>query len=159
MLEATQKLLKKFRINISQIIRNSDNTMEDIESESYLVLHDFFDSIRENENIFINELRRKCLRFNKYGKRIDSKRDWDRFNAYEKALEADYENPMDTNEDLILNINLVKEIVSEEEYSFLIYYFGYGQEETSKKYNIKEGTARKRVHVLISKIKKELGIE
>ncbi|MGL6185553.1 MAG: hypothetical protein ACRC1T_09275 [Clostridium chrysemydis] len=159
MIETVQNMISKFRININQIIRNSDNTIEDIESESFLVLHDFFDKIKENEKVFINELRSRCLKFNKYGKRLDNKEDWERFNRYEESLQHEYKNAMEINEDLILGIHVIKEKICEEEYSFLIHYFRYGQEETSKKYGLKEGTVRKRVHTLINKIKKELNIK
>lgn len=158
MIEMVQSMISKFRININQIIRNSDNTMEDIENESFLVLHDFFDKIKDNEKIFINELRSRCLKFNKYGRRLDNKEDWERFNRYEESLQHEYKNSMDINEDLILGINVIKEKICEEEYSFLIHYFRYGQKETSIKYSLKEGTVRKRVHTLINKIRKELNI-
>lgn len=159
MIETVHNMIRKFRININQIIRNSDNTIEDIESESFLVLHDFFDKIKENEKVFINELRSRCLKFNKYGKRLDNKEDWDRFNRYEESLQNEYKNSLEINEDLILNINIIKEKICEEEYSFLIHYFRYGQEETSKRYDLKKGTVRKRVHTLINKIKKELNVK
>ncbi len=40
MIETVHNMINRFKININQIIRNSDNTMEDIENESFLVLHD-----------------------------------------------------------------------------------------------------------------------
>lgn len=159
MIETVHNMINRFKININQIIRNSDNTMEDIENESFLVLHDFFDKIKENEKVFINELRSRCLKFNKYGRRLDNKDDWERFNRYEESLQYEYKNAMEIDEDLILGIHIIKEKICEEEYSFLIYYFRYGQGETSKKYNLKEGTVRKKVHSLISKIKKELNVK
>lgn len=158
MINTIHYMIKRFNRSINQIIRNSDNTLEDIESESFLVLHDYFDKIMENEKVFINELRTRCLRFNKYGKRLDNKEDWERHNRYEEALALNYKNSMEINEDLILSIHVIKEKICEEDYNFLIYYFSYGQEETSNKYNLKEGTVRKKVHVLIKKLRKELGV-
>lgn len=159
MIDTVNKMIKKFRININHIINNSDNTIEDIQSESFLVLHDFMDKIKDNEKVFINELKSRCLKFNKYNRIMNTKEDWNRFNEYEERLKDEYENGMEINEDAVLGLQMIKEVTNEEEYSFLIYYYSYGQEETSKKYNLKAGTLRKRVHILINKIKKELNIK
>lgn len=159
MMDTLNNLMNKFRKNINQIISNSDNTIDDVKSESFLVLHDFFDKIKENEKIFINELRTRCLKFNKYNRRLDNKEDWERLNRYEESLQYEYNNPMDINEDLILGIQSVKEVTCEEEFSFLMHYFRYGQKETSIKYDLKEGTVRKRVHTLINRIRKELKVD
>lgn len=158
MIDTVNKMIKKFRININHIINNSDNTIEDIQSESFLVLHDFMDKIKENEKVFINELRNRCLKFNKYNRKLDEKSNWEKFNEYEERLKYEYENGMEIDEDAILGLQMIKEVTSEEEYSFLMDYYSYGQEETSKKYNIKVGTLRKRVHTLQNKIRKELKI-
>lgn len=159
MIEMVQQMISNFRINVNQIIRNSDNTIEDIESESFLVLHDFFDEIKDNNKVFINELKTRCLKFNKYGRRLDNKKDWERQNMYEERLQYEYDNGMEINEDIIVGIQAIKEKICEEEYSFLIYYYENGQEETSKKYNLKVGTTRKRVYDLIKKIRKELNVD
>lgn len=156
MIETVNNMIKKFRININYILRNTDNTMEDIQNESFLVLHDFLDRIKDNEKVFINELRNRCLKFNKYNRVMNTKEDWERFNRYEERLQHEYDNGMEIDEDLLLGLQVIKEATSEEEYNFLIYYYQYGQEETSKKYDLKEGTVRKRVFTLTNKIKKEL---
>ncbi|MGL5963193.1 MAG: hypothetical protein ACRCZ2_02155 [Fusobacteriaceae bacterium] len=156
MAENVEKYIRKFRINVNYILKNSDNDMDDIRSEAYLILHEFVDSIKENEKVFINELKRRCLRFNKYGKRLDSKSGWERNNRYEKMLQDEYDNEMEIDENLILGIHVIKQIVSEEEYSFLLYYYDNGQEETSKRYGMTTGAIRKKAHVLISRVKKEV---
>ncbi len=56
MMKKAEQLIKKFRININQIIANSDNTMDDIRNEAYLVVADNYSSIQKNERVFINEL-------------------------------------------------------------------------------------------------------
>lgn len=159
MIDTVNKMIKKFRININHIINNSDNTIEDIQCESFLVLHDFMDKIKDNEKVFINELRSRCLKFNKYNRIMNTKEDWNRFNRYEERLKDEYENGMEINEDSILGLQMIKEVTNEEEYNFLMYYYSHGQEETSKKYNFKTGTLRKRVYTLINKIKKELNVK
>ncbi|MGL6101314.1 MAG: hypothetical protein ACRC0G_17045, partial [Fusobacteriaceae bacterium] len=154
--ENVEKYIRKFRINVNHILANSDNDIDDIRIEAYLILHEFVDSIKENEKVFINELKKKCLRFNKYGKRLDSKSGWERNNRYEKMLQDEYDNGMEIDENLILGIHVIKQIISEEEYSFLLYYYDNGQEETSKRYGMTIGAIRKKVHSLTSRAKKEV---
>lgn len=159
MVEMIDTMIKKFRINVNYILKNSDNTIEDVRGESYIVLHEFINNIKENEKVFINELRNRCLKFNKYNRVMNTKEDWKRFNGYEENLQLEYDNGMEINEDTILGIHMIKEKTCEEEYSFLMFYHRYGQEETSKKYNLKAGTVRKRVHTIQQRIKKELGLD
>lgn len=158
MIETVNSMIKKFRINVRDIINNSDNTMEDVTNESFIILHNFFDEIKDNEIVFIRELRNKCLKFNKYGKKINSKKDWERFNAYEEKLQYEYKNEFEINEDKICDLNTIKNIICENEYDFLIFYYENGGRDTAIKYNISNGAVRKRVYTLINKIKKELGI-
>ena len=71
MLHTVNELIKKFRININQIVTNSDNTIDDVENEAFIVLSENYNEIMNNNRVFINELKKKCLKFNKYGKRIE----------------------------------------------------------------------------------------
>ena len=66
MLHIVNELIKKFRININQIVTNSDNTIDDIENEAFIVLSENYNEIMNNNRVFINELKKKCLKFNKY---------------------------------------------------------------------------------------------
>lgn len=157
MLSVINNMIQKFRINVNQILANSDNTIEDIINESCIVLQEHKKAIDENNNVFINELRKRCLKFNKYGRRIDSKKQWEIFNNREEALQYEYRNPLDINEDVICGINDVKKIISKDEYNFLMDYYSYGGNYTAKKYNIKEDLVRKRVSLLIKKLKKTWG--
>lgn len=159
MLSIINNMIQKFRINVNQILANSDNTIEDIINESCIVLQEHREAIEENNNIFINELRKRCLKFNKYGKRLDSKKQWEVFNDREETLQYEYHNPMDINEDIICGINDVKKLISKEEYDFLIGYYSYGGNYTANKYNMKEEFVRKRVHLLINKVKKKMGVK
>lgn len=70
LMQKLNQLLQKFHINIQQIINNSDNEFEDIKNEAYIILQENYDEILKNERVFINKLKAKCLKFNKYGKRI-----------------------------------------------------------------------------------------
>ncbi|MGL5100802.1 MAG: hypothetical protein ACRC6B_12375 [Fusobacteriaceae bacterium] len=150
------RLLSKFRINVNHIINNTDNTIEDIKSEAYLVLHTNLERIELDERVFINELKNNCLKFNKYNRVMNTKVDWERFNRYEERLQHEYSNGMEIDEDMILGLHLIKDVADEEEYQLLLDYYRYGQKLTSEKYNMKEGTIRKRVFKLIQRLKKEL---
>lgn len=153
LVDFTNSLLKKFKINIDQILRCSDNTMEDIKNEAFIVVFDNFDSIKSNERLFINKLKSSCLKFNKYGKRIESKERFNRFNEYENRLIENTENTLDLDEDLLCSIMDVKNYLSKEDYDFLIEYYGIGCEYVSDKYNISKELARKRVSNLLKKIR------
>lgn len=66
MLSTVNSLISKFKINVNQIISNSDHDREDILNESYLVVQEHYDKIVKNERVFINELKTRGLKFNKY---------------------------------------------------------------------------------------------
>lgn len=156
MLSVVNNMIQKFRININQIIANSDNTIEDIINESCIVMKEHKEAIECNNNVFINELRKKCLRFNKYGKRIESKKQWEIFNNREQAMVEQFNNEYDINEDVLCQLLDVKEIIGEESYKFLIDYYNFGSKETSLRYHISEPTVKKRVNEMISKVRRKL---
>lgn len=156
MLSVVNNMIQKFRININQIIANSDNTIEDIINESCIVIKEHKEAIECNNNVFINELRKKCLRFNKYGKRIESKERWKEFNNREEAMVEQFNNEYDINEDVLCLLLDVKEIIGEESYKFLIDYYNFGSKETSLRYHISEPTVKKRVNEMISKVRRKL---
>lgn len=156
MLSVVNNMIQKFRININQIIANSDNTIEDIINESYIVMKEHKEAIECNNNVFINELRKKCLRFNKYGKRIDSKKQWEIFNNREEVMVEQFNNEYDINEDVLCQLLDVKSILGEENYKFLIDYYNLGSKETSLRYHISEPTVNKRVKEMISRVRRKL---
>lgn len=156
MLNMVDKLIKKFRINVTQIINNSDNEYDDIKNEAYIVVNDNYDRIVKDEKVFINELRNSCLKFNKYNTRITEKDRWEKYNALEERLAYDFKNNLDINEDIIVGIEAVKKCVTQFEYDFLIYYVTYGGKSTSDKYNISESTVRKRFELIKKRIRKEM---
>lgn len=86
MLDKLDYLLQHFHIDIHQIINNSDNTFDDIKNEGYIVLHEHYDEIEKDNKVFINELRKRCLKFNKYNRRIDTKAKWEEFNNLKENL-------------------------------------------------------------------------
>ena len=131
MVNIVNTLISKFIINVNQIINNSDNTMEDIKNEAYIVVDNNYSKIKENERVFINELKTRCLKFNKYGKRIESKERWKEFNNREEAMVEQFNNEYDINEDVLCQLLDVKEIIGEESYKFLIDYYNFGSKETS----------------------------
>lgn len=149
-------LLKKFNINIKQILSVSDNTLEDIEQEAHIVFIEFEKEINKNEKVFINELKKRCLSFNKYGKRIDSHKEFDRFNQYEENMINQVHTTSYISEDTILGLAIIKDNCSEEEYNLLLDYHRFGQKLTSIKYNIKESTLRKRICDLQNRIRKKV---
>lgn len=152
-------LLKQFSKNVQQIILVSDHEYEDIVNESYLVYYEHKDRIHENKNVFINELRKKCLKFNKYGKRLDCKRDFERFNQYESEMVDEVDTETESKENDIVDLISIQSVCTEDEYNFLLNYYRYGQTKCSEIYNIKVSTLRKRVFDLQNKIKKKLGAE
>lgn len=156
MVNIVNTLISKFIINVNQIINNSDNTMEDIKNEAYIVVDNNYSKIKENERVFINELKTRCLKFNKYGKRIESKERWKEFNNREEAMVEQFNNEYDINEDVLCQLLDVKEIIGEESYKFLIDYYNFGSKETSLRYHISEPTVKKRVNEMISKVRREL---
>lgn len=156
MVNIVNTLISKFIINVNQIINNSDNTMEDIKNEAYIVVDNNYSKIKENERVFINELKTRCLKFNKYGKRIESKERWKEFNNREEAMVEQFNNKYDINEDVLCQLLDVKEIIGEESYKFLIDYYNFGSKETSLRYHISEPTVKKRVNEMISKVRRKL---
>lgn len=156
MVNIVNTLISKFIINVNQIINNSDNTMEDIKNEAYIVVDNNYTKIKENERVFINELKTRCLKFNKYGKRIESKERWKEFNNREEAMVEQFNNEYDINEDVLCQLLDVKEIIGEESYKFLIDYYNFGSKETSLRYHISEPTVKKRVNEMISKVRRKL---
>lgn len=156
MVNIVNTLISKFIINVNQIINNSDNTMEDIKNEAYIVVDNNYTRIKENERVFINELKTRCLKFNKYGKRIESKERWKEFNNREEAMVEQFNNEYDINEDVLCQLLDVKEIIGEERYKFLIDYYNFGSKETSLRYHISEPTVKKRVNEMISKVRRKL---
>ena len=159
MLELLDILLRKFNINIKQIINNSDNTFEDIRNEGYIVLYEHYDDIIKDNNVFINELRKKCLRFNKYGKRIDTKSKWEEYNALEDTMNNISHSYTKINEDLLCSMCDIKDLIDEDNYKFLIDYYGLGYKKTAEKYNISSDLSRKRASLLIEKIRKGIGYD
>ena len=157
MLNMVDKLIKKFRINITQIINNSDNEYEDIKNEAYIVVHDNYDKIIKDERVFINELRNSCLRFNKYNVRITEKERWERYNMLEERLSYDFKNELEINEDVIVGLETIKRYVTQPEYDFLIYYTTYGGKLTSERYNMRENTVRKNFEIIKKRIRKGVG--
>ena len=103
-LDFTNSLLNKFNININQIIRCSDNTLSDIKNEAFIVVFENLNKIKHNERTFINELKTKCLKFNKYGKRIESKDRFERFNHYENEMIETKINDLDLDEDTLCTL-------------------------------------------------------
>lgn len=156
MLTVVNELINKFKKNINQIISNSDNTFEDIKNEAFIVVNDNYSKILDNEKVFVNELRTRCLKFNKYGKRIERKERWEVFNNREKELTLECKNNLDIDEDLFCELEDIKNYLGEYNYNFLIYYYTYGCKETSEKYNMKEPNVRKRVSLLIKDVRREL---
>lgn len=155
MLSLINKMIQKFKININQILANSDNTMEDITNEAFIVLKEHKDAIDKNHNIFINELRKRCLKFNKYGKRIDSKKQWEKFNDREEVLKYEYKNPLDINEDLICSLEVIKSIIKEKDYEFLLFYYNNDRKRTAERYSMTETQVRNKVQYLINKIRRK----
>lgn len=155
-LEMTESLIKKFIINIIQIINNSDNEMEDMLGEAYLVVYENYKIILSNERVFINELKKKCLRNNKYGKRIESSKRWTYFNQLEESLPERMGYSFEINTDKIVGLDTIKQYVSKDEYDFLIYYYDWGLNKTASEYDIKPGACRQRVHRIKKRILKEM---
>lgn len=156
LLEFTDKLLRKFKININQIIRCSDNTLEDIRNEAFIVVFDNLSSVEENERVFINKLKSNCLKFNKYGKRIESKDRFEKFNEYENKLVEEENNSLDLDEEKLCTLLDIQNLISKKDYEFLIDYYSLGCELTSVKYNINKDLTRKRVSNLIKEIRSKL---
>lgn len=156
LLEITNSLIKKFKINIEQIRKCTDNTYEDLKNEAYIIVHDNIESILNNERVFINELKTKCLRFNKYGKRIESKERFEKFNEYENNMVEESDNEMNMDEDKICMLVDIKELIGEDNYNFLLDYYNYGAKTISYKYGISECSTRKRASNLVKKIRDKL---
>ena len=152
-------LLKQFRINVNQIIYNSDNTLEDVRNEAALIIQEKLSDIQKDKRVFINELKKRCLKFNKYNRRIESKERWETFNNYESHLVETTTNPYDTDENLInFKVDIVN-IVGEEDYNLLIGYFTLKVKNVALKYNISEVEVEDRVMKLLIKIRREYGRE
>lgn len=153
MIKIAEQLIKKFRININQIIANSDNTMDDIRSEAYLVVADNYSSIQENERVFINELKTRCLKFNKYGKRIESKERWEEFNKREEQLANILPIMSSMDDDKLCMLIDIKDEIGEENYKFLLDYFSISRKEMCTKYHISEPTVRKKAKDLLDRLR------
>lgn len=158
LLKLLDKLIKKYYINIQQIINNSDNDMGDIKNEAYIILHENYDKILKNDKIFINELKTKCLKFNKYGKRIESSKRWEYFNQKEEQMNDNTNKYSNLNEDNLCLLLDIKNFIGEKDYNFLLDYYALGYKETSIKYKISPSLTRKRVSFLIDKIRKEMQV-
>lgn len=155
-LNTVNDLINKFRININQIIKCSDNTINDIKNEAFIIVFNDFNKIKSNERFFINELKTKCLKFNKYGKRIESKERFERFNNYENRMVEDKENLLNIDEDKICYLLDIKNIVGQDNYNYLIEYYGMGCDFICTKYHINKVLARKRASNLIKEIRGKL---
>lgn len=156
MLDIVNSLIRKFRINVNQIIANSDNTIEDVTNEAYIVVDENLSKIMKNERVFINELKTRCLKFNKYGKRIESKDRWEVFNSREEDMTNTISTSYSINEDMLCLKLDIKDVVGEENYNFLLDYFSYPKAYMSLKYKISEPTINKRAKKLIDKLRREL---
>ena len=119
--------------------------MEDILSEAYIVVYEHYDEILDNERVFINEMKKRCLRNNKYGKRIESITRWEYFNNLESSIPERMSHTFKIDEDLIVGIESIKNVTTQEEYDFLICYYENGSEKTSTIYGISNTTCRQRV--------------
>lgn len=155
-LTKVDNLINKFKININQIIRCSDNTINDVKNEAFIIVFNNLNKIQENERVFINELKTKCLKFNKYGKRIESKERFEKFNDYEIRMVEDTENNLNIDEDKICYLLDIKNIIGDKNYNFLIEYYGMGCDFICTKYHISKDLARKRVSNLIKEIRCKL---
>lgn len=156
MLDIVNSLIRKFRINVNQIIANSDNTIEDVTNEAYIVVDENLSKIMKNERVFINELKTRCLKFNKYGKRIESKDRWEVFNSREENIANTIATSCTINEDMLCLKLDIKDVVGEENYNFLLDYFSYPKAYMSLKYKISEPTINKRAKKLIDRLRREL---
>lgn len=155
----SQELMEKYSFVISKIISNSDNTMDDVKNEAYIVTKLHYDEILEDNKIFINELKKCCLKFNKYSRRIDTIDKWKEFNDLESNMLSQKEqcNNMNIDDDKLCKLITIQTLISDEDYNFLLCYFGYGLEYTSKKYNITESNTRVKVHRLINFLRGNMG--
>lgn len=152
-------LLRQFKINVNQIISNSDNTLEDLRNEAVLIVQDKLSSIQKDKRVFINELKKRCLKFNKYSKRIESKERWEIFNNYETRLIETITNPYNTDENLVsLKVDITG-IVGEENYNLLIDYFTLKIKDVAVKYGISETELEDKVMKLLIKIRRAYGRE
>lgn len=151
MLNKLDYLLQHFHINIHQIINNSDNTFDDIKNEGYIVLHEHYNEIEKDNKVFINELRKRCLKFNKYNRRIDTKAKWEEFNNLEENLRNEVNLYSQIDEDTLCSIADIENIVGKSNLEFLIYYYNYGYAKTALQYNLSPDTTRKRASLLIKK--------
>ncbi|MEG0151655.1 MAG: hypothetical protein RR744_00550 [Cellulosilyticaceae bacterium] len=155
-LTLTDELIKKFIINIKQIVSNSDNEIGDIIGEAYLVVYSNYESILQNERVFINELKKKCLRNNKYGKRIESSDRWKYFNQLEESLPKRMDYAYEINVDYIVNLDAIRKHISDDEYSFVLSYYDLGMVKFSEKNNISPNACRQKVHRIKRRILKEM---
>lgn len=158
MLEKLDYLIKHFYINIRQIINNSDNTLEDVKNDAYIVLYEHYDEIMNDDNVFINELRKRCLKFNKYNKRIETKAKWEEFNNLEERMSYELDTYSKIDEDTICSIADLENIIGKDSLDFLIYYYNYGYEKTALQYNLSPDNTRKRVSLLIKRIRQHSGL-
>lgn len=115
--------MKKFYININQIVTNSDNNIDEVKNEGYIVLSEHYDEILKDNKVFINELKKRCLKFNKYGRRIESKERWEKFNSLEDRMNNVSPSYSILDQDMLCDLLDVKSSLSDTEYEFLIYYY------------------------------------
>lgn len=154
MIELVDELMKKYHINIRYIMNNSDNDMEDIKVESYIIVQENFDKLKECDKCFIPLLKKSCLKNNKYGKRIESKDRWEKFNELERDIPNRVETYSEIDEDKFCCLEAIKSLLTEEQYYFLLYFYAYGCASTAKKYKKSEDTIYNKVHKLVKKIQK-----
>lgn len=159
-LNKSNELIKKYSFIISKIISNSDNTIEDIENEAYIITKLNYDRILEDDRVFINELKKCCLKFNKYNRRIETYDCWNKFNNLESNMLSQKEenNKLNINEDRLCFLIVIQTLISKDDYDFLLCYFGYGGEYTSEKYNLSYSNTRTKVHRLINFIKSNMNV-
>ena len=153
-METVDTLLKKFIINVNQIQNNSDNDMDDIRNEAVIVVIEFYEQIQENSQVFINELKRRCLKFNKYNRRIESKERWERFNSYEEMLPDSCECVTRFDDDIFYNMIDIESLIGAEQLQFLIDYYSYGVEKLASKTGKNTSSVKKKAKKLRDYIRK-----
>ena len=116
-----------------------------------------YDKISKDNRIFINELKKRCLKFNKYNRRIDTKSKWEEFNNLEQRMLEDTKFTT-IDEDTICSAIDIKSVIGEEKYNFLIYYYSYGYAKTAIQYNLSPDNTRKRASLILKDLRSHFGI-
>ena len=155
-IELSRKMMKAFCINVRQIIGNSDNTYEDMCIEAYIIVHENYEEIMENNRVFINKLKQKCLKNNKYGVRIESKNVWEKYNNLEESIPSDTKTSSQIEDDRMVGVDAIKGVLGEEDYQFLLCYFDNDIHFTARKYDISENNCRVKACRLKRKINREV---